>query len=82
MIIVRVEIPIMGQEFDFQLDEDTTAYEIQKDIADMVCSRNACVLSGNSERLMMWDVLRHTLIRPELTLRENGLESGSVIMLA
>ena len=36
MIIVKVEVPIMGQEFDFQIDENIPVYEIQAEIADMI----------------------------------------------
>lgn len=82
MIIVKVDIPIMGQEYDFQIDENVPLYEVQEELAEMICRRQQCRLDGCDYRLLLWDKKRRILLRREETARENGLETGSVLMMA
>ncbi len=82
MIIVKVEVPIMGQEFDFQIDENIPLQEVQSEIADMICRREQCRLDGMDSRLIFWDKKRSLMLRREKTAYENGLETGSELLLA
>ena len=82
MIIVKVEVPIMGQEFDFQIDENVPLQEVQAEIADMICRREQCRMDGEDYRLILWDKKRSVMLRREKTAFENGLETGSELLLA
>ena len=82
MIIVKVEVPIMGQEFDFQIDENIPVYEIQAEIADMICRRVQCGMDGEDNKLLLWDKKRSLMLNREKTAFENGLETGSELLLA
>lgn len=82
MIIINVEIPIMGQSYDFQIDENVPMYEVQGEIAEMICRRQQCSMDGPEYRLMMWDKKRNLMLRREDTALENGLETGSELLMA
>ena len=82
MIIVNVEIPIMGQDYDFQIDENAPMYEVQEEIAEMICRRQQCRLDGLEHRLLLWDKKRSLMLRREGSARDNGLETGSELLMA
>ncbi len=82
MIIVNVEIPIMGQDYDFQIDENVPMHEVQEEIAEMICRRQQCRIDGLDYRFLLWDKKRGLMLRREGTARENGLETGSELLMA
>lgn len=82
MIIVNVEIPIMGQVYDFQIDEDVPISEVQEELAEMICRRQQCQLDGLDYRLLLWDKKRSLMLNREETARNNGLETGSELLMA
>lgn len=82
MIIINVEIPIMGQSYDFQIDEKVPIFEVQGEIAEMICRRQQCRMDGLEYRLMLWDKKRSLMMRREGTALENGLETGSELLMA
>ena len=82
MIIINVEIPIMGKDYDFQIDENAPLYEAQEEIAEMICRRQQCRMNGQEHRLILWDKKRNLMLRREGTALENGLETGSELLMA
>ncbi len=82
MIIINVEIPIMGKDYDFQIDENVPLYEAQEEIAEMICRRQQCRMNGQEHRLILWDKKRNLMLRREGTALENGLETGSELLMA
>ena len=82
MIIIKVEVPIMGQEYDFQIDETVPIYEVQEEITEMICRRQQCRLDGMEHRLILWDRKRNLMLLREGSARDNGLETGSELLLA
>ena len=82
MIIIKVEVPMMGREYDFQIDETVPIYEVQEEITEMICRRQQCRLDGLEHRLLLWDRKRGLLLRREDSALDNGLETGSELLLA
>lgn len=82
MIIVNVEIPIMGQDYDFQIDENVPIFEVQEELAEMICRRQQCKLDGFESRLLLWDKKRGLMLRREESAFDNGLETGSELLMA
>ncbi len=82
MIIVNVEIPMLGQMLDFQMNENIPLYEVQEEIVDIICRKNSCELIGKEERILLWDAERRIMLDRKLTGSENGLLSGSHLILA
>ena len=81
MIIVNVDVPILGQTLDFQMDENIPIYEVQEEIVDIICRKNSCELVGEEQRLLLWDTERNILLQREKSGSENGLRSGSHLIL-
>ena len=81
MIIVNVDVPILGQTLDFQMDENIPIYEVQEEIVDIICRKNYCELIGEEQRLLLWDAERSILLQREKSGSENGLRSGSHLIL-
>ena len=80
MIIVEIEVPIMGKRYDFQIDEDVPLYEVKDEVAEMICRKEQCRLQGDLRRMIIWTPDGRAL-RRECTARENGLRTGSRILL-
>lgn len=80
MIIVEIEVPIMGKRYDFQIDENVSLYEVKKEIVEMICRKEQCPIKGNLSRLMVWHQDGHEL-KQEYSARENGLRTGSQIII-
>ena len=81
MIIVNIDVPILGQTLDFQMDENIPMYEVQEEIVDIICRNNSCELIGEEQRLLMWDAERNILLQRDKSGSENGLKSGSHLIL-
>ena len=82
MIIVNVEVPIIGAEFDFQFDKDVPMWVVQEEITELICQQQQFQFEGQKYRLLLWDKNRHFKIRLCDSAEENGLETGSELLLA
>lgn len=82
MIIITVKIPVMEISCDFQIDEDVPLCIVRNEIADMVCRRNQCAVRGDVDDLICWDSQRKILLDMNRTGYENGLETGSEMVIA
>lgn len=80
MIIIEVEVPIMGKRYDFQIDENVPLSEVKEEIADMICSKEQCLLEGSLHRMLAW-MQDGRQLSQERTAQENGLRTGSRIIL-
>lgn len=81
MIIVNVDVPMLGQTLDFQMDENIPLYEVQEEMVDIICRKNSCELIGDEQRMLLWDEERRILLKRDRTGSENGLMSGSHLIL-
>lgn len=82
MIIVTVAIPVMEVDYDFQIDEDVPMWIVRNEIADMICRRNQFEMKGDTRELFCWDKRRRILLDMSRTAYENGLETGSELVIA
>ena len=81
MIIVNVDVIMLGQTLDFQMDENIPLYEVQEDMVDIICRKSSCELIGDEQRMLLWDAERKVLLDRNKTGAENGLLSGSHLIL-
>ncbi len=81
MIMIKVEVPILQRQYDFQIDEDQPMQEVQNEIVEMICQANQCELIGDKKRLLFYNQKNHRMITRELSAYENGLATGSVLYL-
>ncbi len=82
MIIVNVDVPMLGQTLDFQMNEYIPLYEAQEEMVDIICRKNSCELIGEEQRMLLWNAENGVLLDRNRTGAENGLMSGSHLILA
>ena len=82
LIVVTVAVPIMDISYDFQIDEDVPFKIVRNELADMISRDNKCSIEGDVHELMIWDRRRNVLLDMERTGYENGLETGSELVMA
>lgn len=82
MIIVEIKIPLMGKEYDFQIDENVPLCEIKEEIAEIICQKEQYTLEGDTERLLMWEAQTKRRLNLNYSALKNGLKTGSVLILA
>lgn len=81
MIIVTVEVPIMENDFDFQIDEDVPFFLVHREMINLICVQNQCEMEGDIDDLIVWDKKRKIQIDMSRTPYENGLETGSELIM-
>ena len=82
MIIVNVDVPTLGQTLDFQMGANIPLSAVQEEMVDIICRKNSCELIGDEQRMLLWDEERKILLQRHRTGSENGLVSGSHLILA
>ncbi len=81
MIIVNVEIPMLGKNMDFRIDELTTVAEIKAAIAETIHQSGEARIVQNRNAYFLWDK-NGRLLDVNKTGVENGLASGSSLVFA
>ncbi len=80
-MIVEIEVPMLGKRYDFQMEDGVPLYEIREEIADLICRKEQCGMTGNEKDLLLWNKENGKPLRMDQTAGENGLETGSRILL-
>lgn len=81
MIIVDIEVPVMGKRYDFQIDECVPLCEVKEEVVEMICQKEQCRLFGEENRLLMWNAQSGKRLDQAQSAQENGLMTGSRILL-
>lgn len=81
MIIINVTVPMMGREYDFQVDENVSVSEICREIVEMICRNEQCSMAGDADGVLMWEKRTMRMLRQDQTAGENGLMTGSRVLL-
>ena len=81
MINVDVFLPALEKTYDFNVDENTTTALIIEEIAVMICQKERYPDVKDSGQLLLCCIDSKKNIRPDPTLNENGIVTGSRLML-
>lgn len=81
MILVDIEVPVMGQTYDFQVDEYITLGAVIVEMKDMICTKEQCLSIGSEEELTLWDMERRVRLPLNRTAKECGLLTGAHLIL-
>lgn len=82
MIVIRVNVPILERSYDVKIDENMPVYQIQEQLADLICMDLQCSLPESYDSLLLWNDRTGRPAVRELSAWENGIVSGSVMHLA
>jgi hypothetical protein len=80
MILVDVTFPELEQTVDFQLDESVPCWDIAEDIADMA-ARHFGREYAHSGQVLLYAVETASQLNLNLSLKENGVQSGNRLLL-
>lgn len=81
MILVDVYIPSVDQTYDFNIDENVTVASVIEEIASMVSQKEQCILRGDPVSLVLCSPALLTLLPPEKTLKQCGIDTGHPLIL-
>lgn len=82
MIIVNIEIPMLGKSMDFQVDENAAVYELRDAILENLDRSMTARIDRQSGDFLLWQVHNGKMLDMNRSGAENGLESGSMLLLA
>jgi len=82
MIMVEVAVPVLGQKYDFELDETTKVCLLVEEIVEMLCRREKRTLPDHMEYFYLGEMDSGVLMDPEGTLRDYGISDGGRLVLA
>lgn len=81
MIIVEISIASMNTKYDFEIDEDTKLRLIMEEINDILSRKTRSPIGKTSGNFILCDINRSRVLDPNLTVEQNGLRSGSQLIL-
>lgn len=81
MILVDILVPAMESRYDFQLDEDSSIYNIIAEIGELISQKEHCNVSGDPEALVLCTMSERKLLSVNSTLRECGIRTGDSLIL-
>lgn len=81
MILVELEIVNINKRRDFRVNENSVTFQVIRELVDVICRSEQCVLSGNQNDYMLWNVSSGKYLRNDFTLKENGIKGGEYLML-
>ncbi len=80
MILVDVYVPAVDRVFDFELDENTIVGEITEELIERLAEQIA-ISDKIKEQLCIYAFYRECILDGELTLKEQGIDTGEKLIL-
>lgn len=81
MIIVEVHALSLGRTYEFKLNEDVAANVIIEEISSVICQKEQCAVKGERSELLLVLCDKQQILSSNLSLYENGVQSGDRLML-
>lgn len=81
MIIVDIFVPALDKVYDFSVDENSPAGLIVDEITEMLCQGEQYESMTGSDRMLLFSAEHKIAVRPDRTLSENGIKTGSRLIL-
>ena len=81
MIIVEIYVPSVDKNYEFKLSEDVAASVAIDEISSVICQKEQCGIKGDKSKLMLFRCENKQILSMNLSLYENGVQSGDRLML-
>lgn len=81
MIMADVNVPSIGRQYDFSLDEQAQIGQLIPEIAEVICQKENCILGGNPEELMLCLMDQRTIMDRSKSLSSYGIGNGCSLLL-
>lgn len=79
MILVDIYVPALNEQFEFKLDEHATASDVAGQIGDILSE--GYIMEDNRKDLLLCDERKKCVLPWNQTIKQNGIGSGSRLML-
>lgn len=81
MIIVEIYVPSVDKTYEFKLNEDVAVNVAVDEISSVICQKEQCSVKGDKTQLMLFRCESEQTLSMNLSLYENGVQSGDRLML-
>lgn len=81
MILVDIKVPSLDTSYDFQLDEESTIYNLIVEIAELISQKEHCNIVGKVDKLMLCTTNPTRILNINKNLREYGVQTGASLLL-
>lgn len=81
MIIAEIYVPSVDKVYEFKLNEDTALYVVIEEIISVICQKEQCGIRGDKSDFMLFKSESSQILSMNLSLYENGVQSGDRLIL-
>lgn len=81
MILVEVFVPSLDRTYEFKLNEDVAVSVVIEEISSVICQKEQCDVEGNRSEFILVLCGKQQILSSNLSLYENGVQSGDRLYL-
>lgn len=81
MILVDIKVPSTDCSYDFQLDEESSVYNIIGEVSELISQKEHCNMVGRMEDLLLCTLKENRVLSVNATLKEAGVQTGDSLIL-
>ena len=81
MILVEIEVPSLGRDYQFSLDESSRVDLLLEEITEMICQKEHCTVQGSKEGLCLCSKNTGKILGRTGTLAEQGISGADRLIL-
>ena len=81
MGLVELGVPALGQQYDFQLDENVRVKAAVPEIVEMLSQKEHCSFGNPADEMSLYSVSRSLRLAMDATVHQNGVLHGEKLTL-
>ncbi|CDD59726.1 EsaB/YukD family protein [Clostridium sp. CAG:43] len=81
MIMVDIQVPSVGRNYNFQLDEQVPVSSLIMEITEMVCQKEGCVLEAEHSDFILCSLDKDKILVSEGSLEQQEILNGERLIL-
>ena len=81
MVLVELVVPALGQQYDFQLDENVRVKAAVPEIVEMLSQKEHCSFGNPADEMSLYSVSRILRLAMDATVHQNGVINGEKLIL-
>lgn len=80
MILVDIQVPAVGQSFDFELDEEMSAGAVTDKVVSLIADKEEMKIC-HGEKMYFYAPDKEMLLREECSLKQQGIRGGEKLIM-
>ncbi len=81
MLIIEVYAPVIGNVYDFKIDENASIIDLKEEICVMICQKEQYRIAEHMDELMLFSSDKQIILRDDLSAAENGIMNCERLIL-